>query len=79
MRGTPDYPVPGLEDCIAANEAAARLTNPKAACIGVSLNTEALNERDALRLLWETEARLGLPCVDAVRTGVSPIVDRLPG
>lgn len=77
MRGVPGYAVPSLEECIAANEAAARLTNPKAHCIGLSLNTQALSETVALRVLDETAQRLGLPCVDAVRTGVAPLVDRL--
>lgn len=77
MRGVPDYRLPDLAECIAANEAAARLTNPKAVCIGVSINTAALDEAAAGRLLQETQARLGLPCVDAVRTGVAPLVDRL--
>ena len=71
MRGLPEHPLPGLENCIAANEAAARLTNPNATFIGISLNTAALD------LLGETEARTGLPCVDAVRTGVARLVDCL--
>jgi len=77
MRGVPGYALPSLEDCIAANQAAARLTNPQAVCVGISLNTAALGEADALRLLGETEARLGLPCVDAVRGGVSRLADRI--
>jgi uncharacterized NAD-dependent epimerase/dehydratase family protein len=77
MRGVPGYPLPGLEECIAANEAAARLTNPRARCIGVSLNTAAFSEAEALRLIQETGGRMGLPCVDAVRTGVGPLVDRI--
>ncbi|HUL13753.1 MAG TPA: N-acetyltransferase DgcN [Methylococcaceae bacterium] len=77
MRGIPDYSLPSLEDCIAANEAAARLTNPCATCIGISMNTVNLTEADAERLLAETEKYLGLPCVDAVRTGVAPLVARI--
>jgi len=78
MRGLPEYPLPSIENCIAANEAAARLTNPNATCIGISLNTAALDEAEALELLVEIEARTGLPCVDAVRTGVARLVDCLP-
>jgi uncharacterized NAD-dependent epimerase/dehydratase family protein len=78
MRGLPEYPLPSLENCIAANETAARLTNPNATCIGISLNTAALSEAEALDLLGATEARTGLPCVDAVRTGVARLVDCLP-
>jgi uncharacterized NAD-dependent epimerase/dehydratase family protein len=77
MRGVPDYPLPSLQDCIAANETAARLTNPNAACIGISINTVNLNAGEAERLLKDTERRLGLPCVDAVRTGVAGLVDQL--
>ncbi len=79
MRGVPGYPLPSLEECIAANEAAARLTNPNAACIGISINTAKLTEAAARQLLRETEARMGLPCVDAVRTGVAPLVARIAG
>ncbi len=75
MRGLPEYPLPGIENCIAANEAAARLTNPNATCIGISLNTGGLDEAEAGDLLGEMEARIGLPCVDAVRTGVARLVD----
>jgi len=78
MRGLPEYPLPSLEYCIAANEAAARLTNPGATCIGISLNTAALDEAEAMDILAQTEARIGLPCVDAVRTGVARLVDCLP-
>jgi uncharacterized NAD-dependent epimerase/dehydratase family protein len=78
MRGLPEYSLPSLENCIAANEAAARLTNPNATCIGIGLNTAALDEAEALRLLRETEARIGLPCVDTVRTGVARLVDCIP-
>lgn len=79
MRGVPGYQLPSLEECIAANEAAARLTNPNARCIGISINTTLLTEAAAERLLGETEERLGLPCVDAIRTGVAPIVSRIAG
>lgn len=78
MRGLPEYPLPSIESCIAANEAAARLTNPHAICIGICLNTAALNEAEARDLLGETEARTGLPCVDAIRAGVARLVDCLP-
>ena len=78
MRGLPAFSLPRLENCIAANEAAARLTNPNVTCIGISLNTAALDEAEALDLLGETETRIGLPCVDPLRTGVARLVDCLP-
>ena len=77
MRGLPHYPIPSLEECISANETAAHLTNPEARCIGVSINTSALDQAAADKLLAETSARLNLPCVDPVRNGVGALVDQL--
>lgn len=77
MRGTPHMPMPGLQLCIDANIAAARLINVETRCIGVSLNTSALNEAEAENLLQETERTLGLPCVDAFRHGAGRLVDAL--
>ncbi|MEX1148033.1 MAG: DUF1611 domain-containing protein, partial [Sphingomonadales bacterium] len=72
-----DYPQPGLEECVDAYERAARLTNPGARVVGVSLNTSAMSDIDARALMTETAGRLNLPCVDPVRTGVAPVVDVL--
>jgi uncharacterized NAD-dependent epimerase/dehydratase family protein len=77
MRGLPDYPLPDLKLCIERNIEAAQLTNPAVRCVGISLNTAALDHAAARDYLRETEHRLGLPCVDPVRTGVGPIVDYL--
>jgi len=77
MRGVPGYALPSLETCIEANLAAARLTSATVRCVGVSINTAALPESEAQALLARTADRLGLPVVDAVRTGVGPLVDKL--
>jgi len=77
MRGLPHYPLPTIEDCIAANLQAARLTNPAVRCVGIALNTAALDAAAADKLLAETVARLGLPAVDPLRSGVGAIVDQL--
>ena len=77
MRGLPTYKHPSLEDCIARNVEAAKLTNAKAKCVGISINTQRLSEKDAVKLLKKTEDKLGLPTVDPMRTGVDAIVDVL--
>ncbi len=77
MRGLPDYPLPALEDCIEANLAAARLTNPAVTFVGVAINTSAMERAAAARYLAEVEAQLDLPACDPVRDGVGRIVDRL--
>lgn len=77
MRGLPGWPLPGFRECIEANERAAHLTNPKAKVIGMSMDTSRLSAAEADKLLKKTADELGMPCVDSVRTGVGPIVDRL--
>lgn len=79
MRGLRHFPVPDLALCIERNLEAARLTNPAVRCIGVSVNTDALDPGAARDFLRRTEDVLGLPCTDPVRTGVGPLVDRLSG
>ena len=78
MRGLPGYKLPDLKLCIDRNVEAAQLSNPAVRCVGVSINTSGVEAAAGHDYLRETEARLGLPCVDPVRTGVAAIVDRLP-
>ena len=78
MRGLPGYPIPDLKDCIKANLDAARLTNPKVECIGVSINTKDLAKEDRDHYLAGIENELKLPAVDPVLTGVGRLVDNLP-
>lgn len=77
MRGLPHWPLPDIEDCLAGNLAAARLTNPAARFVGASVNTSALSNSEASACVSELEARLGLPCVDPMRTGVGALVDSM--
>jgi uncharacterized NAD-dependent epimerase/dehydratase family protein len=77
MRGLPNRPLPDLANCIAANEQAARLTEPRARCIGVAINTSALAEADRHPYLQQLATGLGLPCVDPMIDGVEPLLDRL--
>ena len=78
MRGLPEYPIPDLAECIDFNLRAAKLTNPDARFIGVSVNTAALDDKAARAYLAETEQRLCLPTVDPVRDGVDALIAALP-
>ncbi len=78
MRGLTHQPLPDIGECIAANEAAARLTNPDATCIGIAVNTKALTDAERTAYLADLEDKLALPCADPVATGISRIVDALP-
>ena len=73
----PEVKLPSLEDCAAANLAAARISNPDVRLVGAALNTSALTPDEAKRVLADAEDRLGVPCADPVATGVAAIVDGL--
>jgi uncharacterized NAD-dependent epimerase/dehydratase family protein len=75
--GFPAYRVPTLEEAIAVNERAARLTNARAQVIGICVNTSSVSEAAAREYFATVERKLNLPCCDPVRTGVNAIVDRL--
>ncbi len=77
MRGLPHQPLPDLKSCMDLNLAAARLTNPAAKFIGISINTAKMNAAEAEAYLAGVEQRFGLPTVDPVRTGVKRLVDGL--
>lgn len=77
MRGLPHFPLPGLEECMAANLKVASLTNPNAQFVGIAVDTSRLDEDAALTFLEETGKQFNLPAVDPVRTGVGPILDNL--
>ncbi|MCG8543042.1 MAG: DUF1611 domain-containing protein, partial [Alphaproteobacteria bacterium] len=77
MRGTPGFPVPGLNETIEANITWGHLTSPDIRCIGVAINTSHFDEDEAAKVLAEAEAETGLPAVDPVRTGVARLVDAL--
>lgn len=80
MRGLPHQPLPDVGDCIEGHLSAARLTNSDAVCVGIAVNTSAM-ESDAARsdLLRQLGDRFEIPAVDPVRDGVSPIVDTMVG
>jgi uncharacterized NAD-dependent epimerase/dehydratase family protein len=60
---------------MALNLNAARLTNPDACAIGVSINTLELTPAERTAVLGEAEEALGLPAVDPLEGGVGRIVD----
>ena len=77
IHGFAGYTIPSVTAAIEAYLPLARLTNPAAQFVGVSLNTGKLTagERDAA--LRAAEAETGLPSCDPIKTGVATVVDRL--
>lgn len=77
MRGVPGRNLPSIDDTMKLNLQAARLTNPEARFIGMSINTSMLDEIEAKDLCLNYEQKLGIPCVDPLRHGVSRIVENI--
>jgi len=73
----PDFPIPPFPECIRRYEEAAALTNPAARVIGLSINTMGLNDTQRAEILETAASETGLPCVDAIATGVEALLDRL--
>ncbi len=71
------YSLPSLDECLARNLEAARLTNPNVVAVGVALNTSALSSIEAREAREVIEESVHLPCEDPIATGVDRIVDRL--
>jgi uncharacterized NAD-dependent epimerase/dehydratase family protein len=76
MRGV-KHPLPTIREVIDHTILCGRLTNPDIRCVGISVNTTALSEPDALAYLTAVGREHDLPAVDPVRFGVDPIVDRI--
>ncbi len=71
-------PVPPVSAVVELNEQLARMVNDEATCIGVALNTAALDEADARRAVDALSTELELPVTDPLRFGADALVDALP-
>ena len=69
MRGV-NTPLPTIGDVIHMTIACGRLTNPAIRCVGIAVNTQALDEEAARAELARLEKIYGLPATDPVRFGV---------
>lgn len=77
MRGLPDYTLPSLETLRDTALPLARVANPACQVVGITVNTQHMNEDEANAYLAEVEARMGLPAVDPFRHGADRLVDAL--
>lgn len=68
--GIEGFKLPTIEEVIDITVRLGSLTNPNIRCAGVSLNTSALTEQDAEKLIQAESDRLhGLPVADPIRGG----------
>ncbi len=77
MRGLPDYDLPSLETLRDTALPLARVANPDCRITGISVNTQHLQEDEALTYMAEVEKRMGLPTIDTFRQGAGRLVDAL--
>ncbi|HEV8329898.1 MAG TPA: DUF1611 domain-containing protein [Steroidobacteraceae bacterium] len=71
------YPVASLRKSIAANVAAARLTNSRARMVGISINTARLQPAQGAAIADAISQQTGLPCCDPIRDGAERIAEHL--
>lgn len=76
MRGV-KHPLPSIQDVIDLTIRCGSLTNPAIRAVGISINTEKLEEDEARRYVAEISRSHGLPATDPIRFGVESIIDRL--
>ncbi|MCK6262976.1 DUF1611 domain-containing protein [Vibrio sp. ZSDE26] len=77
IRHLPHAKLPSIEETIAANQQAARLTNPNAKVVGICLNTSSIDEEDARELCAQWSEEYQIPVTDPVRFSVDSIIDNL--
>lgn len=77
MRGLPGYQQPSLEDLQDVALKLARVANPACQVIGISVNTQHMDEAAARSYLADLETKMGLPATDPFRFGAGPLVDAL--
>ncbi|SEQ35439.1 Uncharacterized conserved protein, NAD-dependent epimerase/dehydratase family [Faunimonas pinastri] len=70
-------PIPDVADVIDLTVRHGRLNNQDIRCVGISVNTSALDAAEADACLRQLSERFDLPAVDPIRMGVLPIVERL--
>jgi len=77
LLGDEEFAVPGVEEIIELTMRLGSRTNPAIRVGGISFNTSALRDDQALEIIAAESARLGLPVADPVRGGQD--FDRLVG
>ncbi len=77
MRGLPEYALPSLESLRDTSLTLSRVVNPQCEVVGISINSSALGEDEAVSYMAEGESRMGLPTIDPYRHGADRLVDAL--
>jgi uncharacterized NAD-dependent epimerase/dehydratase family protein len=77
IKGLPDFPILPLAVAAERYLQAARDTNPAVRLAGVSLNTAKLDALEREHVIAETEATIGVPCFDPIKSALDTVVTRI--
>lgn len=77
MRGLPEYQLPPLEALRDLSLRMATIVNPDCKVIGISINTQHMEEAEAIAYLNKVEKEMGLPTIDPFRQGPSRLIEAL--
>ncbi len=77
MRGLPNSQFPSIATTIELNLSAAKLTNPNAKIVGITVNTSSVSKEEGQNICQQLAEEFSLPCVDPLRDGTDAIVDKL--
>jgi uncharacterized NAD-dependent epimerase/dehydratase family protein len=72
-----DTPIASIDEVITSTITLGRLTNENIRCVGVAINTTALDDASAATLLGDLAAQHGVPATDPMRFGVDAFIDLL--
>lgn len=74
MRGLPMSKFPSIAETINLNLQAAKLTNPNAKVVGITVNTSSVSTKEGRHICSKISKKFSLPCVDPLRDGSDEIV-----
>ena len=69
--GNGRFSLPSIEQVIERTVALGQLTNPQVRCVGISLNTGAMDADEAAAEIAATAHRIGFPAADPIRGGAA--------
>jgi len=75
VSGWEHYPLPSVREAIDLHVSMGRRTNPGIRCVGISVNTSSLSDKDRSPYLARLSHETGLPCVDPIIDGCGAIVE----
>ena len=77
LMGWSKFKTPTIKEVIDRTIQIGSLTNKKIRCVGVSVNTSSLSSVERENYLDNLSQKIGLPCVDPLKSGTQKIIDYL--